>query len=293
MMSSQLPPPVWRSLLFVPANNRRFLDQAHRRGADALIVDLEDSVPLADKVAARSQLPELVAPLTQSGADLLVRINQPLRLAVADLEAAVIEGVRALVVPKVESAGALRQLADTVTELELERGLAVGSVALLALIESPRALPRLDAIAAVPRVIGLALGSEDFSAEAGMEPTAQGLLAPCQAIVFAARRQGVIPYGFAGSIADYSDPDRFAATLAQARALGLRGALAVHPNQVTLMNQGFLPSPQQIQQARAIVDGYRVSQREGAAVFSLNGQMIDKPVVDRAEQLLNQLQERR
>ncbi|MBJ6136094.1 HpcH/HpaI aldolase/citrate lyase family protein [Marinobacter litoralis] len=284
--------PTWRSLLFVPANNRRFLEKAHTRGADAVIVDLEDSVPFGEKKTARDHLPVVVHQVTQSGADMLVRINHPLRMAVRDLEAAVIAGVRGLVVPKVESAAALQALADVVTELEIERSLVPGSVVMLVQIESPEALPKLDDIASVSRVVGLTLGPEDFCAEVGMEPNADTLLVPSQAIVFAANRSGVTPYGFVDSIADYSDQERFAETIKRARQLGFRGALAVHPSQVTIMNEGFMPSAEEIQKAREIVENSRAHEQKGEAVFSLDGKMIDKPVVERAARLLNQVKER-
>ncbi|WP_309045720.1 HpcH/HpaI aldolase/citrate lyase family protein [Marinobacter sediminicola] len=284
--------PAWRSLLFVPANNRRFLEKAHTRGADAIIVDLEDSVPLGEKKSARDHLPVVVHQVTQSGADMMVRINQPLRMAVRDLEAAVIKGVRGLVVPKVESAAALQALADVVTELEIERGLAPGSVVMLVQIESPEALLKLDDIAAVSRVVGITLGPEDFCAEVGMEPNPDTLLVPSQAIVFAANRTGVTPYGFVDSIADYSDQERFAETIKRARQLGFRGALAVHPTQVAIMNEGFMPSAEEIQKARKIVEGFRAHEQKGEAVFSLDGKMIDKPVVERAARLLKQVKER-
>ncbi len=284
--------PAWRSLLFVPANNRRFLEKAHTRGADAIIVDLEDSVPAGEKKSAREHLPVAVSQVTQSGADMLVRINQPLRLAVRDIEAAVIAGVRGLVVPKVESAAALQALADIVTELEGERRLEPGSVVMLVQIESAEALPKLNDIAAVSRVVGITLGPEDFCAEVGMEPNPDTLLIPNQAIVFAASCNGITPYGFVDSIADYSDQERFVATIERARQLGFRGALAVHPAQVAIMNQGFMPSVQQIQQAQEIVENFRAHQKQGEAVFSLNGKMIDKPVVERAVRLLNQVKER-
>ncbi|WP_417518621.1 HpcH/HpaI aldolase/citrate lyase family protein [Marinobacter sp.] len=284
--------PVWRSLMFVPANNRRFLEKAHSRGADAIIVDLEDSVPVGEKKSARDYLPVVVHQVTQSGADMLVRINQPLRMAVRDLEAAVINGVRGLVVPKVESAAALQALADVVTELEIERGLTPGSVVMMVQIESPAALLKLDDIASVSRVVGLTLGPEDFCSEVGMDPNPDTLLVPSQAIVFAANRTGVLPYGFVDSIADYSDQERFAATIKRARQLGFRGALAVHPSQVTIMNEGFMPSEEEIQKARDIVKSSREHEQKGEAVFSLDGKMIDKPVVERAVRLLNQLKER-
>ena len=105
---------VWRSLLYVPANNQRFIDKAHTRGADAIILDLEDSVPAAERDRARSMLAESAAISSQAGSDVVVRINRPDAEAISDLDATVIAGVDALMLPKVDDAAHVLALADAV-----------------------------------------------------------------------------------------------------------------------------------------------------------------------------------
>src|SRR4029434_3283210 len=134
----RLPPPVWRSILYVPGNVPRFIDKAHARGADCILVDLEDSVPVAEKAGARAMLPETMAKVVRGGSDVAVRINRPLRLAIADIEAAV-RPVRARrPVHKTEGVQHLRLLGEAVGELERERGMPAGSVGFAAMIEHPR-----------------------------------------------------------------------------------------------------------------------------------------------------------
>src|SRR3954468_19175044 len=119
--------PVWRSLLFVPVTQRRFVDGAARRGADGIILDLEDSVAASEKERARALVPETAEIVSRGGADVVVRINRPMRLAVRDVEAAVGPGVLALALPKVDSAEHVRLLAETVDEIEAQGGLAPGT----------------------------------------------------------------------------------------------------------------------------------------------------------------------
>ena len=155
---TQPPPPRWRSLLFVPAHVERFVARAHERGADGVILDLEDAVPAEEKPTARAGLAGAAARVGRGGAAVLVRVNRGLRALALDLEAAVIPGVAALVLPKVESADWVREVADAVGELELERGLAPGAVRLVLQIETPAALPRLAEIAAAdPRAAAMTL----------------------------------------------------------------------------------------------------------------------------------------
>jgi citrate lyase subunit beta / citryl-CoA lyase len=144
---SRPPPPVWRSILYVPGNVPKFIDRAHERGADCILVDLEDSVTLAEKPAARALLPATMSKVVRGGADVAVRINRPMRLAIPDIEAAVRPGLAALFITKTEGVQHLRLLDEAVSELERERGMPVGSVGFAAMIEHPRALAELNDIA--------------------------------------------------------------------------------------------------------------------------------------------------
>lgn len=281
-------PPRWRSMLFVPANNERFVAGAHRRGADAIALDLEDSVLPQDKPAARTLVPAAAASAGQSGADVLVRINAPLRLAVADVEASVGPAVRGLIVPKCESGEWLRMLAEMLDALESERGLEPGHTLLLPLIENCKGFFRMREIASAhPRVVALALGSEDFSADAGMAPSSEALLFPKQQMILAAREAGVSPMGYLGSIAGLSASDDLVRAGRHARSLGSTGAMTVHPAQVPALNEAFSPSSDEVAAARALLSAYEAAAARGEGAFRHEGRMVDVAVVARARELLS------
>lgn len=277
--------PLWRSALFVPANVEKFVNKAHTRGADAIILDLEDSVPLVEKDAARAVITSAAAQMASHNLDVLVRINRPWRLAVRDLEAAVDKHVHTVVVPKVVSADHIRFIAETIEEIEVERGLPRGHARLLAFIECLDGLADITNIAhASERLIGLFLGAEDFSVAVGMQPSTEGLLGPSQQVVFAARQAGILPLGFVGSIADYSDLDAFRATIRQARALGFTGGLGIHPSQIAIMNEEFTPAEQEVEDARGLLHAYEAAVAAGRGSTEYKGKMIDAPVVARARE---------
>jgi citrate lyase subunit beta / citryl-CoA lyase len=276
-----------RSLLFVPAHVDRFIARAHERGADGIILDLEDAVPTAEKPAAREKLAASVAGIRQNGTAALVRVNHGIRQLARDLEAAVVPGLAALVLPKVEEPGFVREVADAVAELEIERGLPPGGIRFVLQVETPGALFVLPAIAAAhPRILATTLGPEDYSAAIGGVPEADTLFTPNYAVLCAARAAGVIPLGFVGSIGDYSDIGAFAETVRRARRLGFRGALVVHPSQVAVLNEAFAPTEAELDWARRVVAGDRAARAEGRGAFQLDGRMVDAPVVRRAEEIL-------
>lgn len=281
--------PAWRSLLYVPVTRADFVAKAHTRGADAIQLDLEDAVAPGEKEAARTALPAAVERIAGHGIDVVVRVNRPWRLLVRDLEAAVIPGVRALALPKVPHAEHVRACAEIVAELEAERGLAPGTVGFVAMVETADALLRMrDIAAAHPRVLALTLGAEDFATDVGIAPEPDLLAGPKQALVLAARAAGVLPLGLVGTIAHYSDPDAFAATVERSRRLGFTGASAIHPSQVPLLNTGFAPSPEAVAHAERLVAAYEQAQARGLGAIEFDGSMIDEPVAERARNLLTQ-----
>src|SRR5437879_12258817 len=155
--------PVWRSMLFVPVTQRRFVEGAARRGADAIILDLEDSVAGSEKERARTLIPEAAEIVSRGGADVVVRLNRPLRMTVRDLEAVIGPGVQAVALPKAESPDHVRLVAEIIDEVEAERGIAVGTTKMLAMVETASAFFRIAVIArAHPRRVALNLGAEDF-----------------------------------------------------------------------------------------------------------------------------------
>jgi len=279
--------PVWRSLLFVPAVARKFVDGAASRGADAIILDLEDSVPPAEKPRARTLLQDAAEIVSRAGADVLVRINRPLRLAIPDIEAAVSPRVQALALPKVENASHLRLLAEAIDEIEAERGMTVGATKLLAMVETAEAFFEMPEIArAHPRVVAMTLGAEDFALSVGMLPEAEGLLIPKQQMIIAARSAGILPLGFLGTVADFQDLAAFRATIQRSRRLGFLGAACIHPSQVAILNEEYAPQPSDVAHAERVVAAYEKATAEGVGAITVAGKMIDVPVVERAQALL-------
>jgi citrate lyase subunit beta/citryl-CoA lyase len=286
-MSAQ-PLPVWRSLLFVPVTERRFVDGAARRGADAIILDLEDSVAPSQKEGARTLVLEAAAIVSRGGADVVVRINRPWRLAVRDVEAAVGPGIRALALPKSDSPEHVQMIAEIVDEVERERGMTPGATGLIAMVETAAALFRIAEIArAHPRLVGLNLGAEDFALSAGIVPEAEGLFMPKQLCVFAARAAGIMPLGFIGTVADYRDLDAFRETIRRSRRLGFIGASVIHPSQIAILNEEFRANAAEIDHARRIVAAYDRALAEGVGAVTVDGRMIDVPIVERARLLLD------
>jgi citrate lyase subunit beta / citryl-CoA lyase len=280
--------PGWRSLLFIPTHIEKFVAKAHTRGADAYILDLEDSVPLAQKTSARALVASAATKVTVDGADALVRINLDDSLAKADLVEAVDLAVSAIVIPKVESAEQVQRIAGDVNRIEQDKGLPGNHTGLIAMIESVEGLAKLDEIAgASQRLLALTLGSEDFSASARMQPSQESLLYPNQLLQFACRRAGIAPLGFPASIADFSDIDKFRATIRFARQLGFVGAFCIHPKQAEILNEQLTPSAEEIDRAGRLIAAYEEGVKAGKGAVEFEGKMIDYPVVINARELLN------
>lgn len=269
---------MMRSLLYVPANAPRFVARAHERGADAIILDLEDAVAPADKIAARAALADAVPAVGRSGAIVFVRINSD--TAAADAEAACRAGAAGLLVPKVRSAETLRALAAALEPAERGRA----PMRFIPLLEDPGAI--LDArpiLSAGPRILGVAVGGEDLATAMDAEPTPEMLRVPKLLVHLAAKAAGVLSFGLLRSIADYADTDGIAASAREARALGFDGASCVHPAVVPILNAAFAPAPEALDRARRVVAAFEAA---GTGAFAFEGAMVDLPIVDRARRLL-------
>tara|TARA_B100001758_G_C18346580_1_gene577373 strand:- start:56 stop:955 length:900 start_codon:yes stop_codon:yes gene_type:complete len=282
-------PPVWRSMLYVPATSEKFIEKAHERGADAIKIDLEDAVALAEKPRARTLVRSAAKTVARGGADVLVRINRPLRMAVDDLEASVWPEVHGLVLPKVESADHIGFLAEIITELEDERDMKRGHIKLMALIETPRGYSNVRDIAnSSERLSAIALGQEDFSAEMGMvEPEGMSLLSYYQTVQVAAREAGILPIGYPGSIAEFTNLELFKSNALIARKLGFDGGACIHPKQVPILNEAFTPTDDEIDRSERMVAAYDAAMAAGDGAVAFEGKMIDVPVVARAERILS------
>lgn len=279
--------PVWRSLQYVPAHVEKYVQTAHTRGADAIILDLEDSVPWDHKVRAREGVGRAAGIVGQAGADVLVRINNHPELIAADIAAAVGPEVVALYAPKVDSVEQVRCIAGAIDAAERQQGLPAGRTGLVLIIESAAGFLNMAALAkASSRVVAICLGGEDFALDLGMESADDTLFMPKQQVVIAAAAAGVMPLGLVGGIANFSDPEAYRELAVRSRRFGFVGASCIHPSQVPLLNEAFAPSPEEVELARRTVEGAERAEREGRGAFSLDGKMVDAPIVRRAENLL-------
>ena len=279
--------PAWRSLMFVPVTREKFVTSAHTRGADAYILDLEDSVAEAEKDRARTLVHAAAKEVSKAGADVLVRINRPWHQAFRDIEAAVGPGVMALMCPKTESPEHVSVIAEMLDTVEAERGLPNGHTRLVPLVETADAFFRLREIAkASPRLVGLSLGAEDFASALAMEPIGETLQLAKQTMIIAARAAGILPLGFMGTVAEFADLDAFRQTIRRSRKFGFAGGTCVHPSQVAILNEEYGFSAEDVDRGRRMVAAYDDALAKGLGAVTFEGKMIDVPVVQRAKAML-------
>lgn len=280
------PQPSWRSLMFVPVLAERFVAKAHTRGADAIILDLEDSITPANKTAAREAVAAAVPRVSQAGSDVVVRINRPLDLAVPDIAASVMPGVAALMLPKVMGPEHVRLLAELVSAREAALGMEIGHTRFLVLIEEPAALPHLFAIAREPRMAGMSVGGEDMATELGATPSADSMYVFAMQGLAACRAAGILPMGSMGQLANIADLDSYRAGLKRGRALGFTTATCIHPAHVPIINEEYGASDAELDHARRLLAAFDAAVAAGEGAVAFEGKMIDLPIAVRAQRLL-------
>jgi citrate lyase subunit beta/citryl-CoA lyase len=274
--------PKWRSLLFVPANVERYVAKAHTRGADAIVLDLdlEDSILPHEKETSRRLILQQAKRVRQGGAEVIVRVNRPEYGAMMDIMASASSTVSCFMIPKCESPHELSVLATLLEGLENQLNITPGWFRLFPLIESAKGLNFAFQIAAAhPRVVAIALGTEDFCANTGIVPNLENLNVPKRMVILAARAAGILPIGLFRSVALFDNNIDFLQSVKYAKESGSTGALTIHPAQIPILNEGFTPSEQEINEANELVEAYK---RAGVGVFSHKGYMVDSAVVKRA-----------
>jgi len=269
-----------RSLLYVPALNERFVGKAHERGADAIILDLEDSIPLAEKDAARAALDAAVPAVGRNGGKVFVRVNAEPDLLRADAEAAARAGAFGLVLAKAKSHVEIAALTDFLTPIE--RRVVRPELAFIALIEDPGAVLDARPMAALPRVMGLMTGSEDLALSLGAQPIPDVLRFPKLMVHYAAKAEAKLSFGLMRSIADFADLEGLAEATREAAAHGFDGATCIHPSAIAVINEAFTPSAEEIAWAERVVE----EAAAGRGIVVVNGRMVDAPVVARARAIL-------
>lgn len=257
-----------RSLLYVPADNERFIAKAHERGADAIILDLEDSVRPERRDLARENLAASVRSAGQAGAKISVRIDAD----PASASAAIAARADALYVSKASRAR-IEALAEQAPGLPL-----------FALIEDPAALLDAAAIAAHPAVAGLSAGGEDLATALGASPEPDVLRTPKLMIHYAAKAHGKLSFGLFRTVADYTDLIGLKAAALEARRHGFDGASCVHPSAVLILNTVFAPTQDEIDWARRVL---AAAEATDAGAFTLDGRMVDAPIIARARAILD------
>ncbi|HEY7246069.1 MAG TPA: CoA ester lyase [Xanthobacteraceae bacterium] len=278
--------PVIRSLLYVPASSERFIAKAHERGADAIILDLEDSVVAAEKTAARARLAASVASVGQRGALVFVRINSETELQPLDAQAACRAGAFGLFVSKARDARELQKLAALLEGTEAAAGRS--PMVLVPMIEDPAAVLDARMIAAsTPRVFALATGGEDLATSLDAEPTPEVLRLPKLLVHLAAKAAGVRSFGLLRTVADYNEVKTIERSAQEARNFGFDGASCVHPKVVPILNRAFLPSPQALDHARRLIAAAEEAKARGEGAFAFEDRMVDEPVIKRARALLD------
>jgi citrate lyase subunit beta/citryl-CoA lyase len=278
-----------RSSLILPVNVPRFVEKAYARGADAIVLDLEDSVPTQEKASARKLVRDSLALAGRGGAEVLVRVNNDPALLADDIDASVHPGLDGLSIPKAESAAQIHDIVARIERLEGARGLTPRHLRLSLAIETPRGLLAVEEIArSSDRIATMSIGVEDYCLELGVEPSADGLelLYPVARLVTVCKAVGVQPTGLVGSIADFRDLATFERAAQRARQLGCEGAGCIHPDQVTVLNRVFTPDPAKVEHARRVVEAFEDGVRRGTASVNLDGKMVDVPVYKRAQVVL-------
>lgn len=279
-----------RSHLYVPGDRPDVLAKALGRGADALIVDLEDAVAVSAKDSARAAVAAWLAGLPAAAdnpVEVWVRVN-PGHAALVDVEAVALPALAGICLAKAESAAEVAAVAGLLDRLEAERAIAAGSIGIAPLLESAAAVLRAAEIAQAPRVRRLQVGEADLKADTGIEPgdDERELLWVRSQVVLASAAAGIDPP--VGPVStNFRDLDALRASTEAVRRLGYRGRACIHPAQIPVVHEVFTPSPEQVDAARALIAAYDAAVAAGSGVLlGPDGRMVDEAVVRQARRLV-------
>jgi len=284
-----------RSFLFSPGNVPRRIEKALTLPADAVILDLEDSVAPSDKPGARQSVAEaLKQPRKARG---YVRINAPSTpFCFRDLLETIHARVDGVVVPKIESAADLHAIDWMMASLEREQGIAEGSIDLMPIVETAAGVQRVDRILQARslrpykgawRVKRIAFGAGDYANDVGLSPTLEeDELADARARLVLSSRAAGMENPIDSPWFHFKEADAFRRALERSRRCGFQGRLCVHPDQIAPVNDAYLPSVEEVSRAERIVAAFEAAEKRGEAAVQVDGQMVDYPVVFRARALL-------
>lgn len=276
-----------RTMMFVPGANAAMLRDAPLYGADSIMFDLEDAVSLKEKDSARVLVHFALKTFDFSQVETVVRINSLDTDGAADVEAMVLAGADVIRLPKTETAQDIVDVDEVITNVEAANGIPVGTTKMMAAIESAEGVLNAREIAkASTRLIGIALGAEDYvtNMKTKRYPDGQELFFARSMILHAARAAGI-----AAIDTVYSDVDNvegFKNEVSLIKQLGFDGKSVINPRQIPLVNAIYTPTEAELQNAKEVIWGIREAEAKGSGVISVNGKMVDKPIVERAERVI-------
>lgn len=277
-----------RTMMFVPGNNPAMMSDAHIYGPDSIMLDLEDSVTVSEKDTARLLVYNALKSVDYGDTEMVVRIN-PLNTPFGkkDIEAVVKAGVDVIRMPKTETAEEVLEVEREIERVENEIG-CPGRTKIMAAIESASGVVNAYAIAtASPRMMGIALGAEDYCANLKTQRSKDGkeLLMARQTIVVAARAAGIDALDTVYSNLD--DMETFRKEVELIKQLGFDGKSIINPRQIEVVNDVFAPTEKEIEKARVIIAAIKEAEKKGSGVIAVNGKMVDRPVVLRAQRTID------
>ena len=276
-----------RTMMFVPGSNAAMLRDASLYGADSIMFDLEDAVSLKEKDSARVLVHFALRTFDYRQVETVVRINGLDTVGAADVEAMVLAGVDVIRLPKTETPQDIIDVDEVITKVEAANGITVGTTKMMAAIESAEGVLNAREIAkASTRLIGIALGAEDYVTNMKTKrfPDGQELFFARNMILHAARTAGIAAIDTVYS--DVDNADGFKNEVSLIKQLGFDGKSVINPRQIPLVNEIYAPTEAEIQNAKEVIWGIREAEAKGSGVISVNGKMVDKPIVERAERVI-------
>lgn len=280
---------IRRTMMFVPASNAGMLREANLYGADSIMFDLEDSISLREKDSARFLVYQAVKTIDYENTEIIVRINGLDAGGRDDIEAMVRAGIDAVRLPKTETAQDVADAEEVIAEVEEKCGRKLGSTKIFAAIEGPLGVLNAYSIAtASERIIGIAIGAEDYVTSMKTrrypEKNSEELFFARSMIVHAARAAGIAAIDTVFS--DVNDMDTLRKETEFIKQLGFDGKSVINPRQIPVINKVFTPQKKEIENAEDVMSAIKEAEANGSGVIALNGKMIDKPIVERAQRTL-------
>ncbi|VGV33476.1 citrate lyase beta chain / citryl-CoA lyase subunit [Streptococcus pyogenes] len=276
-----------RTMMFVPGANAAMLRDAPLFGADSIMFDLEDSVSLKEKDTSRALVHFALKTFDYSSVETVVRVNGLDSCGALDIEAVVLAGVNVIRLPKTETAQDIVDVEAVIERVERENSIEVGRTRMMAAIESAEGVLNAREIAKTSkRLIGIALGAEDYvtNMKTRRYPDGQELFFARSMILHAARAAGIAAIDTVYS--DVNNTEGFQNEVRMIKQLGFDGKSVINPRQIPLVNEIYTPTKKEIDHAKQVIWAIREAESKGSGVISLNGKMVDKPIVERAERVI-------